>query len=261
MADITGFNDGQVAEEGLQNWRGDQTVVPEGAQSIFKSSSVPLARLGARKVVGDRVFRYAQLGAVAATPGDVLQSNFVNQVPTTAGDTNPAGDKKFTYFKTASAAVANFFAEGYVHCVSGTAANTGLMYRIRSHSSMGADTNTSIVLYDPLETAINVTDKYVVSANPYKLVTQHTAGTAPAAGVLCCPATTNDYVWIQTWGPCAVRAQTNVDAAGAMYMAATGAAKGFIATGTGGTVFAQIGQWGSVSVASEKNIGILMIAP
>src|SRR3990167_8665660 len=172
MADITGFNDGQVSEEGLQNWRGDQTVVPEGGQSVFKSSSVSLARLGSRKVVGDRVFRYAQLGTLASTPGDILQWNPVPQVPTTAGDTNPAGNKLFTYFKTASTAAANFFAEGYLHCVSGTAANTGLMYRIKSHHACAADTNLALTLYDPLEVAINVTDKYVVSANPYKLVTQ-----------------------------------------------------------------------------------------
>ena len=189
----------------------------------------------------------------------MVKFGLVVKVPTTAGDTNPAGAKIFTYFKTASAAVANFFAEGYLHAVSGTPANTGLMYRIRSHASMGADTNTVLTLYDPLEVAINVTDKYVVSANPYKLVTQNTAGTQVSAGVLICPATTNDYVWLQTWGPCAIKSSTAAGGGNVMFAAATGAAVGQV--GTDGTAKMVIGAFATVSVASEKTLGFIMIAP
>lgn len=262
MADITGFNSGEVDDSGLVNWRGDQVSVPQGGQSIYKSSSVQLAPLGSRKVVGDRVFRYAQLGGVAATPGDLLQANLTPSVVSTGGGTNPAGQKTFTFFHTASGATADFYAEGYLHTVTGTtAARLGLMYRVRTHAALATDTNGTITLYDPLQVAEAVTDKYQLNANPYKLVSQNTAGTAASVGVLVCPATTNDYVWIQTWGPCAVKAQTAAGGGNTMYAAATGAVVGFIATGTGGTVGAQIGQFANVPTASQRELGFLMIAP
>lgn len=59
MSDITVRDQGEVDDCGLVNWRGDQVAVPQGGQSIYKTSSIPLAKFGARKVVGDRVFRYA----------------------------------------------------------------------------------------------------------------------------------------------------------------------------------------------------------
>lgn len=260
MADITGFNSGEVANEGLQNWRGDQVAAPQGGQSVFKSSSVQLAPLGSRKVVGDRVFRYAKLGAIATVPGDLLQCNLAENMAT-AGGTDPAGGKVFTFFHTASAAAADLYAEGYVYSQSGTAANLGQIYRIRTHAAISQDTNGSLYLYDPLTKQVNVTDEWAVVKNPYNGVTQCTAGTAPIAGVLACPATTNDYVWIQTWGPCAVKAQTAAGGGNVMYAAATGAVKGFIATGTGGTVYAQIGQFSGVPTASDTTLGFLQIAP
>ena len=74
MADITAYNQGEVADEGLQNWRGDQATLAPGSQSIYKSSTVKLAALGSRKVVGDRVFRYARAGG-AIGAGDMTGIN------------------------------------------------------------------------------------------------------------------------------------------------------------------------------------------
>ena len=250
---------GQVNDSGKVNWRGDQVTAPN-AQSIYKSSSVPLAELGSRLVVGDRVFRYAQLGAIAVTPGEVLQSALAPSVVVTAGGTSPAGGKQFIFFHTASGAALDLYAEGYLHCASGTSTNMGQMYRVKSHPLIATDTAGTLTLYDPLLTQENVTDKWQLTRNPYKLVTQATAATAAPAGVLVCIATTNDYVWIQTWGPCAVKAQTG-PAGSPMYIAATGAAVGFIATGTGGTVYSQIGVWGVSPTASDRGYGFLMIAP
>jgi hypothetical protein len=259
MADITANQSGDVNDSGKVNWRGDQQTTPIG-QSIYKSSSVQLAELGSRLVVGDKVFRYAQLGAVAVTPGEVLQCALAPSVVVTAGGTDASGGRTFTFFHTASGAAANLYAEGYLHCASGTAANMGQMYRIKSHPLIATDAAGVLTLYDPLITKENVTDKWQCTRNPYKLVTQATAATAAAAGVLVCIATTNDYVWIQTWGPAAVKAQTG-PAGSPMYIAATGAAVGFIATGTGGTVYAQIGIWGVSPTASDRGYGFLTIAP
>lgn len=262
MADITAFSDGSVNDSGKVNWRGDQITAPVG-QSIYKSSTVQLADLGARVVVGDRVFRYAQLGVVAAQPGDLLQSNLLPRIPTTGGGTSPAGGKTFIFYNTGSASTLNQYAEGTLHCVSGTANHMGHMYRIRSHASTADGANMTLTLYDPLMITEDVVDLYAIYRNPYKLVSQCTAGlgAVPIAGLLVCQATTNDYVWIQTWGPCAVKAQTSALAAGPMYAAATGAAVGFIATGTGGAIYTPIGMFSTVPVASDRALGFLTIAP
>ena len=262
MATITGFQGGEVNDSGKVNWRGDQVSAPIG-QSIYNSSQVQLAELGSRLVVGDRVFRYAQIAGVASTPGDVLQCNLLPRIPATGGGTSPAGGRQFVFFNTGSASTLDQYAEGTLHCVSGTAANMGQMYRIKSHPAIADGTNGTLTLYDPLLTTENVTDLWAMYRNPYKLVSQVTAGlgAVPIAGVLVCAATTNDYVWIQTWGPCAVKAQTSSQAGGLLYAAATGAAVGHILTGTGGTVYGTIGLAMTVPVASDRALAYLQIAP
>lgn len=232
MADITSFQSGNVGDkEGKVNWRGDQVLIPQGGQSINESSSVPLAELGSRKVVGDRVFRYARLGGVASAPGDVLQHNMQMQLSITAGSADPAGAKTFTFFKTASDAAADLFAEGNLWSQSGTAANLGQVYRVRTHGSISSNTNGTLYLYDALQKTVNVTDKWSIAQNPYGTLTQNTAGTTPTAGVLVCPATTNDYVWVQTWGPCAVKSLTAIGAnASPVFATATGSVVGYAGT-------------------------------
>ena len=44
MADITVREQGEVSDEGKQNWRGDQSIAPQGGQSIYKTSSIKLAQ-------------------------------------------------------------------------------------------------------------------------------------------------------------------------------------------------------------------------
>lgn len=271
MANITAYQGGNMPDqEGKVNWRGDQTLVPQGGQSINESSSVQLADLGSRKVVGDRVFRYARLGAIATNPGDVLQfpassvKGFCELLATAGNANDPVNGKTFTFYCATSHA-ADFFAEGYIIAQSGTAANLGQVYRIKTHASVADTSNVTLNLYDGLQKAPNVTDKWSIYRNPYNGVIQNVAGTVAAAGVLSCPATTNDYVWIQTWGPCAVKAQTAAGGAvvgNAVGAAATGAVVGFIATGTGGTPITPIGEvLYAAPVASETVMTFLKIAP
>lgn len=270
MADITGVQQGNVSEKmGKVNWHLGAGGLPGGGQSINESSSVQLNDLGQRLVVGDRVFRYAQLGAIAAVPGDLLQfpASSVKgfcELLATGGNTDPAGGKQFTFYCATSHA-ADFFAEGMIISQSGTAANLGAVYRVRTHASVADTSNVTLTLYDALQRAVNVTDKWSIYRNPYALVTQNTAGTVASAGVLACPATTNDFVWIQTWGPCAIK--SNTAAGGALIgnqfgAAATGAVIGFIATGTGGTPINPIGEYlYAAPVASEKSLAFIRIAP
>lgn len=270
MASITAVQNGNVTDQmGKVNWRGDQVSVPQGGQSINESSSVQLADLGSRLVVGDRVFRYAQLGGIAAVPGQVLQfpASSVKgfcELLATAGNTDASNGKTFTFYCATSHA-ADFFAEGYIIAQSGTAANLGAVYRVKTHGSVADTTNVLLTLYDGLQKSPNVADKWSIYRNPYKLVTQNTAGTVASAGILSCPATTNDYVWIQTWGPCAVQAQTvagGVVTGNQFAPAATGAVVGYIATGTGGTPVNKIGEYlYAAPIASEASMAFITIAP
>ena len=270
MANITAIQQGNVSEQmGKVNWHLSPGSPPPGGQSINESSSVQLADLGQRLVVGDRVFRYAQLGAIASIPGDVLQfpassAKGFCELLATGGATDASGGKTFTFYCATSHA-ADFFAEGYIISQSGTAANLGQVYRVKSHASVADTTNVTLTLYDALQAQVNVTDKWSIYRNPYKLVTQNVAGTVAAAGVLSCPATTNDYVWIQTWGPCAIKSQTALGGAvigNGFGAAATGAVVGYIATGTGGSPVTQIGAYlYAAPVASERSLAFLTIAP
>lgn len=270
MATISSIQSGNVPDqEGKVNWRGDQVTIQQGGQSINDSSTVQLADLGSRKVVGDRVFRYAQLGPLATVPGQVLQfpASSVKgfcELLATAGNTDASTGKTFTFYCATSHA-ADFFAEGYIIAQSGTAANLGAVYRVKTHGSVADATNIALTLYDGLQKVPNVADKWSIYRNPYKLVTQNTAGTVASAGILSCPATTNDYVWIQTWGPCAVQAQTvagGVVVGNQFGPAATGAVVGYIATGTGGTPVNNIGEYlYPAPVASECSMAFIRIAP
>ena len=233
MADITGYNQGQVSDEGLVNWRGDQATVTPGGQSIYDSSSVALAQLGSRKVVGDRVFRYAKAnGPIGA--GDLAQGATPSLINVTAGSANASGDKVFSfYFATSNGA--GTYDEGYLIAQSGTAANLGYMYRVKTQPIVATTSKANLTLYDPLKLVANVTDKYSLFANPYGRLTENTAGTAAAMGVAPIAVTTGDYFWLQTFGPCNVKAGLALVVGNGFVAGATGEVTAAVAT-TGGTL-------------------------
>lgn len=264
MADITVRNQGNVSDEGLVNWRGDQMTITPGDQSVYDSSTVQLADLGARKVVGDRIFRYGQAGGTI-NPSEVVQVQGTGVLPAqlisvTAGTVNQAGGRIFNFYFATSYA-ANAWAEGYLYSQSGTAANMGQHYRIKSHASVGDTSKVNLVLYDPLKLTSNVTDKWSLSQNPYKYVTQNSvaAGTNIAVGVCVTPVTTGDYAWFQTWGPCNVKAGVAVSHGANVIAATTGQVAG--QTVVTGTVPNAIGYAMQVLTVSERGLVFLTIAP
>ena len=258
MADITVRNQGEVSDEGLVNWRGDQVSVTPGGQSVFDTASVQMADLGSRKVVGDRVFRYT-LAAGTIAAGDLAQLNPASLINVTAGGTNPAGGKVFTfYFATSNSA--NVFAEGTLHSQSGTAANTGYTYRVKSQPIVATTSTANLVLYDPLKIAANVTDKWSLHKNMYSGITVNTAGTAAPAGVVPVAVVSGDYFWLQTWGPVAVRGSAASAAGLPLIAGATGAVGAFSQSNTvAGAHF--IGYSLQIITASEKGMVFLQIAP
>lgn len=258
MADITSKLQGNVSDEGQVNWRGDQVTVAQGGQSIYETSSVQLAELGSRKVVGDRVFRYAlsgdTIGAALIASRAVVDSKHTKTTLATAAVT---GVKALTIVLTTSAA-ANYFADGYVHVQSGTAANQGYMYKIRSHGSIGDAGSGVFTLYDPVKQAIAVADLVTVSPSVYSKVILCTNEANPPAGVAPIAVVSGDYFWLQTWGPSSfVVGSAGVPTLGGQLVA--GSAGMCETTAAGSTVV--IGRCDVVGAALEYGAGSLMIAP
>lgn len=202
MADITSRNQGNVSSEGKQNWRGDQVNAPQGGQSIYETSDVDLAQLGSRKVVGDRVFRYARVGDEIEA-GEIVgvPASVSGEVTVTAGGDGVVGAKVLTIY-SATALSANELAEGYVHVQSGTAKNTGYLYRVKSHDAIGATSTGELSLYDPIQHVFDTADSLTVQRNLYNKGTL--ASENIPAGIAPVYATTNEYLWLQTWGPASV---------------------------------------------------------
>ena len=259
MADITQLHGGNVNDSGKVNWRGDQNSPPQGGQSIYDSSSVPLADLGSRLVAGDRVFRYAKAaGSIGA--GDCAQAGAASVILATAGDTNAAGGKVFTWY-SATAVAKNYWAEGYLICQSGTAANLGHLYRIKSHDAIGTTSDGTLNLYDPLKLAINVTDKYSIFQNKYIGLTENTAGTAISRGFAPIAVTSADYFWLQTFGPAAIKS-SGVSAVGhALAAGATGQVEDQIIGTTAGPLQNRLAIAGQVMTASQFGLAFIEIAP
>ncbi len=204
MADITQRNNGQVDDVANVNWRGDQVAVPQGGQSIYKTSSIQLAQLGSRKVVGDRVFRYAK-AEDPLKPGDTAQygGEILSSIPIAPSVTQNAGLRTITL--TAATEIAkNTYSEGYLVCEMGaTCSNRGMVYRIRSNA-LGSSAGTCVfTLYDPIIYALQTTGTWSVHQNLYMNVDSGAVTQVPV-GVSPVYATTGDYFWLQTWGPATV---------------------------------------------------------
>ena len=254
MARITVRNQGEVEDSGKVNWRGDQVSTPQGGQGVYDTAAIKLADLGARKVVGDRVFRYAKAGGALAA-GDLLETKAVTLNSVTAGLASPAGGKVFAFY-AATAITKDFFAEGNIISQSGTAGNMGHYYRIKDHPANAAGTSDmNVTLYDRLEKIANVADEWTITQNAYVNVQQQTAVAGVTVGLAPVAVSSGDYCWLQTWGPASVKG--GAIAAGLPICAgATGAVTAPVAT-TG----ARIGFTMSIITASQRGVAFLQIAP
>jgi hypothetical protein len=205
MADITSKLQGNVSNEGKQNWRGDQVSAPQGGQSIYDSSSVQLAELGSRKVVGDRVFRYslAKADIGAAMTVQYAGECALKSIAVGSSVTQPAGLRTFTV--TAATAISkDTYADGYLVCEAGaTDSNLGMVYGIKSNDYGSAAGTCKLYLYDEIKCALKLTSTWALYQNLYMNVASGSA-TGVALGISPIDVTTGDYFWLQTWGPAAV---------------------------------------------------------
>ena len=260
MADIgtQGRHQGEVSDESKMNWRGDQVSLPQGGQSIYKSSTNRLAALGSRKVVGDRVFRYAKSIGVAIAGSTMQYGAETLNGSSPAGISNVAGGRSFTVTAATNIAL-NTYAEGYLICRKGaTDSNLGMIYIIKSNAvgSSGGSATCVLTLYDALKFRCEATSTWVISQNLYLDVASASAD-GGAAGVTPIVLASSEHFWLQTWGPASV---LGAFAAGdSVINSVSGLATVLVDTASNK---AQIGiAIGVGSAAAESGIVFLTIAP
>ena len=256
--DITNRYDGQVDDSGKVNWRGDQAIVPQGGQSVYKTSDVQLAELGSRKVVGDRVFRYAKAAGTLA-PWNCVQTPAANQDSAALGAAAPAGEKAVTI--TASAAwTKDQKAEGYLYITAGTAARLGEMYRIKSHAAIGSAADGTVYLYDSIKSALAVTEYVNVVENIYKDVVQCTAAAENTpVGFAGIAVASGEYFWMPTFGPCTILGSAGATKGDAIIASATGCID--TVDTTSGEEFQQLGVLLENATATNASLAFITIAP
>jgi len=192
-------------------------VIP--LKSIYEYDAVTIGSGISKHKVGDkcrmsdgRVYHWALNGAVALTPGLVVQNSVTpighrNTTPTLASD---VGETKIQIVPVTTAVVANEYANGYLW--SNVTPGEGIMYRIKSNPAIVAAVAGYIQLYDPLIVAFSTASRISLARNPWYgtlAVAVTVSGMPVGLAPISVPATTSTiqyYYWAQTWGPAAVLA-------------------------------------------------------
>jgi hypothetical protein len=234
------------------------------AQGAFVSSANPQHKLGTRGYTEDgRAFRYAKAGASDLVAGNCIQSSAI--VALHLANTPPAvaiGAKSFSYTPGATAAAADYYADGYLGV--DTTPGNGYTYGLGSHAAITASTAFTLNLDDPIQVALTSSSRVGLLANPYRDVVQMpvTTATGVLVGVAPYIIAATQYGWLQTWGPCSTLI-AGTPALGAIVMtpgAAAGAAEIIVAAGT--LIVAQIvGNMMQIGVSGKNNWVYLKIAP
>jgi len=180
-------------------------------QSIFEASSTQYHGLGTQGYLDERTFRYASSVESGTLGGGLLLKPVVeaadhNSVAWAAG--GAIGSNKITVTLGATAATANFYADGWLIVIDGTGSAQGAR-RIKEHPAANASATLELTLYNTFEVAVVTGSEISLVANEFKNVLVHTGDDSPAIGVttFTVPAgsTTTQYFWVQTGGPAAVQ--------------------------------------------------------
>ena len=192
----------------------------------YTESASQLFPLGTELIYGDRVYRYAQAGGVALTPGTVLQSKVaVGAHHTSCNMTDTVASGSYTVsIETAGDTdiTLNQYAEGFLWITDGT--GEGQCMKIKSNPAHDHSVDESIVftLYDPVVTALaaGASSEATIQENPFKavVIAPH-AETGDVIGVAPRAVQANYYFWAQVKGPCAVLASGTLVIGGPAYRA------------------------------------------
>jgi hypothetical protein len=118
-----------------------------------------------------------------------------------------AGASSVSLVLGATSAAENLYADGYVFYIDGD--GSGQERRIVSHASASSTGTLTAVLEEPLEDAVTAGDEATLRTNEYKsvVVTPGNAIVAVAGAPQCdipIGSTTEQFFWLQTWGPAMV---------------------------------------------------------
>lgn len=183
-------------------------------QDLAVASATQRYALGARRVDGDRVFRYGKAGAVALAPGKVMQM----PVPVAAQSglapsvNHAIGDSIISVTVGAGGVTADEYAGGYLVVMTG--AGAGQVLPITHNTAATAGNAALFYCGDTLKVAITAAGSTVsITPSPYSgVVIQPSPPTALVVGVPLVAVTAAYWAWLQTWGPASVLQQ------GAVYL-------------------------------------------
>jgi len=186
----------------------------EAVADPFQESSTQLFDFGTLLFYGDRVFRYAGIGASGVTAGKTLQAaalynanhrDMAVQAAAAAGATSVA-----VTFGGDTDAAEDLYAEGYIHI--NDVAGQGQLLRIKGHDAVdaGVSTTCTLNLYDKVVTALTTSSKAdLITATYNDLVVGPTTFTGPVIGITVMDMTADYYGWVQIAGPCSVLLDIN----------------------------------------------------
>ncbi len=149
-------------------------------------------------------FRYAQIGAGAATAGKLMlapvpKTNHHNVAATTA---LVAGKKKITLTLGATAAVANEYSHGML--VANDNSPEGEVYRISGHPAADLSTSLELTLEAPIVSTVTTASEFTLVHNRWNGTVEGTVVTQRAAGVPVIDVTAAYHAWLKTKGTASV---------------------------------------------------------
>ena len=181
-------------------------VLRPGAEKLSRSTQGGTP-LGARAVLGERVFRWAHNASLALSVNRLIQESVVVSghgdglaVATTAA----IGARAVTLTNSTTAITANQYAGGYLWVD-----NEGRAYKIKSHPAESTGSGSIVITLEDDDTLIVAltagTSTCGLRVNQYEdVIVNPTTPTGVPVGVCLGAITADYYFWLQTWGPCPV---------------------------------------------------------
>lgn len=218
-----GLENSRIGADGERRW--SEILTPGGLlpgrseQDIYEASSTPNYRIGTRRMVDDRVFRYCRI-----VGADVDYKNICTKfIPTSAvattvatTDVYRAVDGEYQMTLHLAGKIADQYAGGYLQVNDAAQIAVGRHYSRRILSNTGSATvngDADAVVFT-LEATLPFTSTDVATAvtvmeNPWARLYYRTLHAGYSFWMfmgVCMPyvVVANDYIWLQTWGPCGI---------------------------------------------------------
>lgn len=184
-------------------------------QGVYAVSDTQSYVLGTRRITPDgRVFRYGRCGATFTDMRTPLKNNLVLVTEKTQGSSDgvnatAAGETEVVitmngdFWDTAIAV--DELRGGYISFYRGTTGDRQQRMILGNTAIAAAGAgDITITLKDALTTALEDDDQVEILANPYYSLVHANDDHSSAMGLPCVIATTGQFLWIQTWGPCRI---------------------------------------------------------